>query len=475
MLHSLRVRLLLTLAIVIVVALGTVAFLASEATSSEFERYLEAGQPDYEILVEPIIVTNIQIFIQGQNTAFEDPEVAGDLGEGFSPSEVEEDAMSLQAFVEQFARVSSTRILVSDLNDTIVADSAEELIGINIDDLPMEPSGVVIIDDLPVLIYIEFVPGAGEQEFLDSVNRSVLAAVVTASLGALILNLALSRRILGPIGALTDAARSMEKGDLSKRVEVTTKDELGSLARAFNSMADGLENLEQLRRLMVTDVAHELRTPLSNIRGYLEALQDGVAKPTPDVITLLHEEAMLLNRLVDDLQELALAEAGQLRLEREPVELAGLTKKIIKSCQHHATQKGLSIEEDLPNDLPIVDVDPERVSQVLRNLLNNAVQFTSLGGTIRIAAKPIQDFIEVEVMDTGIGISPEDLPFVFERFYRADKSRSRATGGAGLGLAIVRQLVRAHGGEIEVESEVDHGAKFTFTLPIANTAHENGE
>jgi signal transduction histidine kinase len=259
----------------------------------------------------------------------------------------------------------------------------------------------------------------------------------------------------------------MEKGDLSQRVEVHSQDEIGELARAFNAMADGLARLEELRRNMVTDVAHELRTPLSNIRGYLEALQDGVVEPKPEVIDSLHEEAMLLNRLVDDLRELTLAEAGQLKLERRPVAPADLVDRALEAARAQAEAKGIALQADLPEDLPLVDVDSQRIGQVLGNLLSNALTHTPPGGKVVVVARAKQLAVEVSVSDTGEGIPLERLPYIFERFYRADRSRSRATGGTGLGLSIAKQLVEAHGGRISVASQVGQGTTFTFTLPVA--------
>ena len=264
-----------------------------------------------------------------------------------------------------------------------------------------------------------------------------------------------------------------------------SNDEIGDLARAFNAMADGLGRLEELRRNMVTDVAHELRTPLSNIRGYLEALRDSVVEPRQEIIESLHEEAMLLNRLVDDLQELSLAEAGQLRLVRQPVAPADVVNRATEAARAQAAAKGIVLQVDLPEDLPLVDVDPQRIGQVLGNLLSNALTHTPSGGEVVVVARrrpepcpepsrrvvegAKQSEVEVSVSDTGEGIPPEHLPYVFERLYRADKSRSRATGGTGLGLSIARQLVVAHGGWIEVESEVGRWTQFTFTLPVAET------
>jgi signal transduction histidine kinase len=299
------------------------------------------------------------------------------------------------------------------------------------------------------------------------VNRTLLLVALVAGLGAVLLILGLSRRILAPVEAVTSAVRRMAAGDMSQRVEVTTDDEIGDLARAFNNMADGLARLEQLRRNMVTDVAHELRTPLTNIRGYLDALRDGVVQPDKHAIDSLHEEALLLSHLVDDLQDLSLAEAGQLRLERLPLVLADLVDQAIGAFRSRAEVEGISLHTSLPVEPILVHVDPRRVGQVLHNLLQNGLTHTPRGGQIDISARVRDEWVEVSVQDTGAGIPARDLPYVFERFYRADRSRSRATGGAGLGLAIARQLVESHGGSIEARSEIGNGTRFTFTLPLA--------
>jgi signal transduction histidine kinase len=258
----------------------------------------------------------------------------------------------------------------------------------------------------------------------------------------------------------------MEKGDLTARVKATSSDEIGQLAHAFNAMADGLARQEQLRRNMVSDVAHELRTPLTNIRGYLEAAKDGLVQPDGALVDNLYEEAMLLNRLVNDLQELALAEAGQLRLERHSVKVGDVVRTTVEVLCPHAEARDISLVVQVPDDLPLVKADLHRVGQVLRNLMNNALDFTPPGGQVTVTAQPDGKWVSVQVRDTGPGIAPEHLPYVFERFYRADPSRTRATGGAGLGLAIVKQLVEAHGGRVWVESTLGAGTTFGFTLPL---------
>jgi signal transduction histidine kinase len=361
---------------------------------------------------------------------------------------------------------------MADLDGNVLADSEEAYIGSKIDVLRSKPFAAFLIEGRPVLAYV--VPlfdsslARVEDNFTSSVNRSILIAIGAAGAAALLLTLVLSRSIVDPIRALIRAARAMEKGDLSERVDVRARGEVGELAKAFNAMADGLDRLEQLRRNMVTDVAHELRTPLSNVRGYLEAVRDGVVSPTPEIIASLYEEAMLLNRLVDDLQELALAEAGQLRMVSQPVHLRDLVTRAVHLLEPQFKGKGLEVEVCLPPDLPLIDADAERVGQVLRNLLKNAVTNTPAGGQIRVAASTVNCMVEVSVEDTGVGIAPEHLPFVFERFYRADKSRNRLTGGAGLGLAIVKQLVEAQGGNVRIASQVGKGTTVTLTTPVAN-------
>jgi len=223
---------------------------------------------------------------------------------------------------------------------------------------------------------------------------------------------------------------------------------------------------------MVTDIAHELRTPLTNIRGYLEALRDGVARPEPELLGSLHDEALLLNRLIDDLRDLALAEAGQLRLEMRPIALREIVEQTLSVLRPALDEKQLTLDVELALDLPKLAADPERVGQVLRNLITNAIIHTPADGWILLrATTPTNDqrptmsdrelealsFVVVTICDNGGGIAPEHLPNVFERFYRADRSRARATGGAGLGLAIVKQLVEAHGGRVWAESAPGEG------------------
>jgi signal transduction histidine kinase len=314
-------------------------------------------------------------------------------------------------------------------------------------------------------------PGlAREPEFLLAVNRWLLIAVLGAGVLALLLSVALSRRILGPIEALTGAARRMESGDLGQRIEIRSRDEIGELAHAFNAMAASLERNETLRRALVTDVAHELRTPLTNLRCQIEALEDGLAKVTAEALRSLQEETSLLTRLVEDLQDLALAEAGQLPLHLEPIPLERAIREALAAIAPRAAEKQITLEPRVDSGLPEALADPLRLAQILRNLLDNALTHTPEHGRITVSATRASDALELAVEDSGTGIAPEHLSHVFDRFYRADPSRARSSGGAGLGLAIVRQLAVAHGGEIRAESPPGRGARFALTIPIARSS-----
>jgi signal transduction histidine kinase len=303
--------------------------------------------------------------------------------------------------------------------------------------------------------------------FSASISRSLAWVVAGVLVAVIVSTLLLTRRIVRPVEALTEAARRMERGDLSHRVDAPASGEVGELARAFNRMADSLARADELRRAMVGDVAHELRTPLTNIRCHIEAMQDGLMPADAATLSSLHEEAMHLGRLVDDLRDLALADAGQLALEREPVDVGRAVEAAVAAAAPRAAAAGVTLDAAPGVDLPAVQADALRLAQVLRNLLENAIAHTPAGGRVEVAAAGAGGGVEIAVRDTGEGIAAEHLDRVFERFYRTDGSRARATGGAGLGLAIVRQLVEAQGGTVRVESAPGRGATFAVTLPVA--------
>jgi histidine kinase len=259
----------------------------------------------------------------------------------------------------------------------------------------------------------------------------------------------------------------MEQGDYSVRVQTTSRDEVGQLAAAFNRMSEELENLESSRRDLVANVSHELKTPIAAIRAHLENLLDGVEQPDPKTLQVMLTQSERLGRLVEQLLDLSRLESGDVRLHREPVPLAPLVSQVVSEIRVSRPDGSVSLASDVPVELPPVQADRERVHQVLFNLVDNAVRFTPPGGAVTVSAHTHNGSIEIAVADTGVGIGPEHLPRLFERFYRVDPSRSREDGGTGIGLAIARSVVEAHGGHIHAESRLGTGSVFTFDLPVA--------
>ena len=315
------------------------------------------------------------------------------------------------------------------------------------------------------------------QRFLSGVNRGVWLGALTAIVVGAALVTPLAARVAGPIEAVTRAARRMEAGDLSARAGVRGgSDEVATLARRFDAMAGSLERSAALRRQLTHDVAHELRTPLTNLRAQVEAIEDGLVEPDAAAMTSLHEEILLLARLVDDLAELAEAEAGALKLDVEPLDVREELTRACGAFQARAKQRGVTLAATAPPGLR-VHADAMRLAQMLGNLVANALTHTPEGGEVRLWAEADGDgaHVTLGVSDTGPGIPAEHLPHVFERFYRVDRSRSRATGGSGLGLAIVRQLAILQGGEVRAEGagegrfarfERGPGTRVVLRLPV---------
>lgn len=324
------------------------------------------------------------------------------------------------------------------------------------------------IAPVPVRVYL----GARDDPKFTLATGEMLAAVAGVMLVIILGTAVLSHRVLRPIGTLTAAAYRLGQGDLASRVPVSGSDELAALGRSFNRMADSLQRSEERQRRLVADVAHELRTPLANLRGYLEALADGVIDPDPELFASLHEEAVLQQRIVDDLQDLALAEAGNLAYNWVTVDLAELLETCRTAHRARAEADGVALTVHVEPVEPtedgravLVRGDPDRLRQVLGNLITNALRATSPDGSVSLHANRSGDTAVIRVADTGTGIEPEALPYIFDRFWRADPARGRRSGGSGLGLAIARQIVLDHGGTIAVESQVGIGTTFTITLP----------
>lgn len=302
----------------------------------------------------------------------------------------------------------------------------------------------------------------------------LLAGALAAGI-ALVVARWLARGMTQPLRDMATAAHRMETGDYSRRVHTRSRDEVGQLATAFNRMSAELENLEQSRRDLVANVSHELKTPIAAIRAHLENLLDGVEQPEPRTMQVMLSQTERLGRLIEQLLELSRLESGELPLQREEVPLAPLVTQVLSEIEMACSDRGVAVESQLPNDLPSVNADRERVHQVLFNLVDNAVRFTPEGGAVTVSAHRHNGSVEVKVADTGVGIPPEHLPRLFERFYRADPARSRGDGGTGIGLAIARSVVEAHGGHIRAESELGRGSVFTFDLPVAPAAKNRRE
>lgn len=321
-----------------------------------------------------------------------------------------------------------------------------------------------------------FREGRPEAAFINQVYRVLMLSAGIAVAVALLLGIFLARTLTRPLGEITEATEAVAAGDLDQTVPVRSKDELGRLAESFNQMNSRLARARDLRHQLTADIAHELRTPVSVIMAHVDGMQDGVIQPTTDTIAVLQDEANRLNRIIDDLRLLSLAETQELHLERVATEVKPLLEQTAKSHRAEGENQQVEIVVQVEQALPLVYADPDRILQVLSNLIANALRFTPEGGKIRLSGTDANDEVLIGVQDTGPGIPSEDLPYVFDRFYKADKSRSRSSGeGSGLGLAIAKSIVDRHNGRIWVESNLGEGATIYFTLPETKLLDETAE
>jgi signal transduction histidine kinase len=471
--HSLWVKLLAAFALVVVVAVGTIAIVSSQATTRQFQIYVSRGKQQRAERLAPSLAA-----YYAQTGAWDG------VGEWLADLASSSDAQGAQQPGGQGTGMGrrrgqaigygGDRLLLVDTAGKVLADSLGALVGERLPEADLAFGTPIAWEGETVGVLLIPAEGslyeAAEAEYLRQVNRALLWAGLASGAIALILGVLLARQLTAPLRALTRAAQSLTHSQAARRheqdvpqVEIRTQDEVGELGRAFNQMAGSLAQQERLRRNLMADIAHELRTPLSVIRGDLEALLDGVYQPTPDVLASLQEESLLLSRLVDDLRALALAEAGQLQLEREPFDLDVLLQGIVTSFDLQADSKGQTLMLDLPPGRLLVNADAQRVRQVVANLVSNALRHApDSGNHVLVSALSLPGEVQVSVADDGPGISPEEIPYVFDRFWRGDGARA---GGSGMGLAIARELVRAHSGRIWVESELGEGSTFRFTLP----------
>ena len=445
--YGLQFRLVMGFTIVLALALAGVSFYVGYAAEKEVERFEESQENARTARVQQMI-----------SRFYSD----------------RRDLAQLQAVLEQAGRVAGRRIIVRGPNGVVIADSHLRFGGRR-EHLTRESGPVPVLVGGQQVGSFSVTPDTGPEgvpepavaSLVSTVNQSLLwTGLAAAALGTLLVSI-LSRKLLAPVKTLGEAAQHLGRGDFSKRVPAEGASEFRQLALAFNSMAANLEDAERQRRNLVADVAHELRTPVSNIQGYLEALKDGLLQPDEGTIETIHGQVIHLGHLVEDLRLLAQAEAGALQLHRVPGRMPDLLRGSVDAVRPRAEAKGINLSLEADEAMPLVDMDGTRISQVVNNLLENAIIHTPEGGSVAVTAGVADDgMVRVTVTDTGRGIPPGDLDRVFDRFFRADPSRARATGGAGLGLTIAKQLVEAHGGSISVDNAVPTGARFVIELPI---------
>jgi two-component system OmpR family sensor kinase/two-component system sensor histidine kinase BaeS len=494
---------------VVIIATGVVVMfvVVNLATATQFRRFILSSDLIQAQNLVPILADYYaqQGSWQGMETllptgpqpAVQSGAMSGMMGPGMMrPGVMGPEMMREMSNAMRWEGSLTDRVVLVDAGGIVVADSAGVLVGQRHPDEHLAAGGAIVIDGQrvgTVLVDSMVEPALNplDQDFLRSVNLAVLLSAMAVGVVALVLGSIFFFQITAPVRRLTQAAEAIAAGNMDQRVVVRTGDEIGRLAQAFNTMTNSLERAETLRRQMVADIAHELRTPLSLVQGNLEAIQDGLYELNLENVASVHEETLVLTRLVNDLHDLALAEAGQLCLQRGTVALADLVERAVEGFRAQAAGQEITLVTELSPDLPLISGDEQRLNQVLINLLSNALHHTPPGGRIVVSVKqvstekqgsrgaegqrgreasplppcPSAPLLLISVADTGRGIPSEDLPHVFERFYRADKSRARTSGGSGLGLAIARQIVEAHGGRIRVESWVGVGSTFFVALP----------
>jgi len=471
-------------AFLLVIAIGglLISFLTSRATQNAFTLYTTRSGQAWAQRLAPVLADFYvqngswngvdQLLQSGLSSTAMGSGMGGMMGgngRGYGPGGPASNGM-MTGMVGQ-------RLVLADAQGLVVSDTLGELEGQPLPANELSLGEPVQVGDRQVGTILVTPYGLSEQgtpanEFLNSVNLSILTSVLIAAGLAMILGAGLFIQITRPLRRLQQAAGAIASGKLDQRVNIASRDELGQLGQTFNRMAESLERAQDQRRRLVADVAHELRTPLAVIQANAEGMLDGVLPMDSDQVNAIYNETLLLNRLVSDLRLLSLAEAGELRLERQPVEPGQLVRQAVERLQPQAAQRGISLSADIQAGLPERSLDSDRITQVLNNLIANALRYTPQGGFIRVEATPTPGGrVRIAITDNGTGIPPEDLTHIFDRFYRADKSRTRASGGSGLGLAIVKQLVDAHDGQVAVESPVQTlpdgtktGTRFTITL-----------
>ncbi len=462
--NRLWVRLTLAFTLVTVVTLGVVAVLANSRAGQAFRLYLSYSDPSrYEPLVE-----TLSDYYRSHGSW---EGVEGTLRR----IAVMPGPMMGRGRGMTFHGESQFQIVLADAQGRVLYDGLQSHPGRQLTADEVDAALDITVNSdrvgrLVVALPVESaVLGPLEQRFFDRIRQLLLAGAVLAGVLGVLLGLGISRSLSAPLQRLATAARAVAHNDFSHRVQVGGSTELAEVSQAFNEMSAALEQADDLRKNLMADVAHELRTPLSVLQGNLQAILDDVYPLEKAEISRLYDQTRLLSRLVEDLRELALADAGKLHMNLQPTDLGQVLRGTVDHWAPAAEQAGVRLAVQAAG-LPLVQADPDRVAQVLNNLLANALRYTPGGGSITMTASTTPEGVEVAVADTGEGIASEALPHIFDRFWRTDRSRSHGehwTGGSGLGLSIAQSLVRAQGGRIWAESTPGKGSTFRFTLPLS--------
>ena len=455
--NRLSVRLTLAFVLITLVGVATVALLTDWSASNEFRQYLQ----HQETLTQSGLLDDLAAFYQrnGNWNGVADvlSEFNTSMGRGRGQGMGQGRGMPLLRFAD------ANGLVVYDERGTSVGSS------LSADERAIAQTVTASGKIVGYLVIGQATRGAlapVEQNFLDQLRNTLIVAALLAGGLGIVLGLIISRALTAPLSNLAQAARAFAARDWNRRVQVQGADEIADVAREFNAMADELQRAEALRRNMIADIAHELRTPLAVLQGNLSAMLDEVYPLERSEIATLYDETRLLSRLVDDLRELALADAGRLTVTAQTVNVTETLRAAVSNFAVAADTQNIRIALEQGEELS-ARADPDRLAQILRNLIANALRHTPSGGAITLSAQAAERFVRISIADTGEGIASDDLPHVFERFYRADKSRARTSGNTGLGLAIAKAWVEAMGGKIGVESELGSGSHFWFTLPRA--------
>ncbi len=476
MVQSLWFKLIGAFALVILVVVGLVMLVTLRATTSQFELYVNRqGQAWAQriglTLADYYAATGSWQGVQDVMQAPVPGMMAGGQGRGMAGwhgmGGMMSDVMSEMMASGDMWAMMGYRLVLANATGTVVGDTADSLLGTHLKDadliggVPIAANGQMVGT---LLVAAHDVPASPARGFLRSVNVSVLLGGLVAGLVALLLGSLLFFQITTPMRRLARAAQGIAAGDLSQRVPVALNDEVGQLARSFNGMAESLQQMEWQRQNMMADIAHELRTPLAVIQSNVEAMLDGVLPANREELESIHQETLLLNRLIGDLRTLSLAEAGQLALDKQSLDLGVVVARAAEKFHLRAQAQNTTLRVEPAAGLPPVLADAGRIEQVLSNLLDNALRYAA-GGRVTLGAQAVPGGVQVWVSDSGPGFSPNELPHVFERFWRAERSDERQAAGSGIGLALVKQLAEAHGGQVNVQSAPGQGATFRITLP----------